>query len=85
MRKELRFLFWGVFAGIVLGVLVSIAIQRMQAAPVSDNSEAQGEQESAKLDSYEQGVMHQLQAELLRFLGDERFRRFKAAGLVPGD
>jgi hypothetical protein len=46
--------------------------------------DAEGNEQPAP-DQYLLGLNQELQAKLLRYLGEERYRRFKAAGLVPED
>lgn len=46
--------------------------------------DAEGNEQPAP-DQYLLGLNQELRTELLRYLGEERFRRFKAAGLVPED
>jgi len=63
----------------------AIREHRIQTPPAPTNPEQQAEEQSAKVDSYEKSLTQELEAELLRLLGDDRFGRFKAAGLLPQD
>jgi hypothetical protein len=64
----------------------SIEERNAKTPPVSESTDAEGkENSSAQTDNFADDMRQQLEAELLRSLGEERFRRFKAAGLIPQD
>jgi hypothetical protein len=62
----------------------AIAEHNAQALRVPASADVEGkENPDAQIDNFAKDMSQQLEAELLRFLGEERFRRFKTAGLIP--
>ncbi|HUJ08948.1 MAG TPA: hypothetical protein VL171_02890 [Verrucomicrobiae bacterium] len=48
----------------------------------SGTSEAERQEQSRKLQDFQKGLSQELEAELVRFFGEDRLRRFKAAGIL---